>query len=387
MKKLNELQTVELNMLAEFSRVAEREKLDWFVMFGTLLGAVREKGFIPWDDDIDIALPRVDYDRLRTSNGWFNEPYFLQTPHNDPAAAPHFIRLRRSDTAVLINYPNNLTKGGNMGAYIDILPLDDVPNGFRARAMHETSCQMQRQMLVTAALDECGVNHMPEGKLDFCYSNGGIAGYYKFFADRYEAYCSQYSNAQYYAMPVLLSERGRRVFEKEWFDDRVKMDFEGLTVPAPIGWKETLIASYPEGLCEPEERRRKAKHTENCIVDMHRSYKEYTRRYTDMLCDIGDKEVFIFGAGDSLRIWLERYGKGLSIAGAFDNGKSKWGKTAYGVPVYPPSEITERLGQNPRIIIASIYHDEISVQLEKMGIIDYYIFIDGLGYKREETVC
>ena len=55
MDRLHELQKVELDILSEFSRVAEWEKLTWFVMFGTLLGTVRQKGFIPWDDDIDTG--------------------------------------------------------------------------------------------------------------------------------------------------------------------------------------------------------------------------------------------------------------------------------------------------------------------------------------------
>lgn len=112
MNKLNELQVVELEILKEFTRVAKREGLTWFAMFGTLLGAVRHKGFIPWDDDIDIALPRKEYERLRLSQHWFDEPYFLQTPQNDPSAAPHYIRLRRSDTTVLSNFPNGYTRGG-----------------------------------------------------------------------------------------------------------------------------------------------------------------------------------------------------------------------------------------------------------------------------------
>lgn len=382
MNKLSELQAVELDILKEFARVAKREELTWFAMFGTLLGAVRHKGFIPWDDDIDIALPRREYDRLRLSQQWFNEPYFLQTPQNDPAAAPRFIRLRRSDTAVLSNFPNGHTKGGHMGAYIDILPLDDMPGSDAARCVQETAWKMHLQMYASAALDECEGAEIPEAKEEFCYGAGGIAGQYDYLARRYDRFCSKYTNQLYYSIPVLMGERGRRVYDKEWFAESVEMDFEDLKVPVPAAFKETLIAAYPGGLYEPDVKDRRPKHREHSIVDLGRSYKDYVCRYTDMLSDIEDKKVYIFGAGDSLRIWMERYSHGLNVVCAFDNRKAAWGSLAYGVPVRPPSELPALMDDNSRLIIASIYHKEIAKQLEDMNIYEHYIFIDGLKYTR-----
>ncbi|OXS55880.1 hypothetical protein B1A99_21890 [Cohnella sp. CIP 111063] len=382
MNKLNELQAVELDILKEFMRVAKREGLTWFAMFGTLLGAVRHNGFIPWDDDIDIALPRKEYDRLRLSQHWFSEPYFLQTPQNDPAAAPHFIRLRRSDTAILMNFPNGYTRGGHMGAYIDILPLDDMPNGDVAKRVQETVAKMQVQMFASAALDECEGAEIPEGKERFCYGAGGISGQYDFLAGRYERFCSKYSNQLYYSIPVLGGEKGGKVYDKKWFSEGVEMDFENLKIPVPVGYQETLIVSYPNGLYEPDVKDRKPKQRDHCIVDLNRSYQEYIRRYTDMLCDIESKKVYIFGAGDSLRIWMERYSQGLNVVCAFDNRKEAWGSSAYGVPVRSPSELPALMDENSRLIISSIYHKEIAKQLEVMKIFDYYFFIDGFKYTR-----
>ncbi|MDR3310784.1 MAG: LicD family protein [Oscillospiraceae bacterium] len=386
MPNLTELQTVELDLLRRFTEVAELECLSWFAMFGTLLGAVRHGGFIPWDDDIDVVLPRADYDRLRNSPDWFAEPYFLQTPANDPAAAPPFTRLRHSGTTVLIDFPNGLTRGGNMGAYIDIIPLDDVPDGETAAGMQKAAEAMRGQLLASAALDECAGGAVSAEKEFFCYCSGGIAGGYAALAERYERFCARYAGTKqpYCAMPVCRGERGARVYEKAWFGGFEPKKFGDLTVRVPIGWEKALVAAYPGGTLTPEPKYRTPKHTENAVVDMSRPYTHYTRRYFGMLSGIEGKNVYIFGAGDSLRIWLERYGAGLNVVCAFDNSERKRGTSACGIPVRGPDELPGLLRSDggARLIIASVHYEEISKQLDTIGVTGYFVFIDGLRYER-----
>ena len=379
---MNDLQNMQLDILREFSRVAQAEGVTWFAMFGTLLGASRHGGFIPWDGDIDVAMPRAEYDRLRAKPEVFTEPYFLQTTGNDPGATPRYMRLMRNDTAYITNFPNGYTRGGHMGIYIDIIPLDIVPDIVAAQRIQGAAAKIHLQMLSSAAFDESGGEEMSDFKEHFCYYHAGLPGHYGFFAECYEKMCSSFSSGPYYAMPVLHGERGFRVYDREWFASCLEMEFEGLKISVPVGWKEALIVSYPEGLYEREMRYRSLAPEPECLIDTRRSYQEYTRRYTDALVDIDGKKVFIFGAGDSLRIWLDRYGAGLNIICAFDNDKSKWGTTAYCVPVHSPTELPGLLDENSRLIIASIHHKEIGEQLEHMNIIDYFIFIDGWNYRK-----
>ncbi len=385
MNGAKDIQAVGLDILKKFIRVAGKERLNWFAMFGTLLGAVRHGGFIPWDDDVDIALPRDDYDRLRQGGHWFGYPYFLQTPGNDPAAAARFIRLRRSDTALVDEAPDFFTRGGNMGAYIDIFPLDDVPDGDTAKRMQKTVLGINRQMYASAAMDEYKGARIPEHVKEFCWGAGGFEGVYDTLAERYEALCSKYRGQPYYSILALKGGRGGRVYDKEWFSSSVTMRFEDIDIAAPSGFREVLVASYPKGLREPPKLNQKPKSMDGRIADMSRSYKHYAGRYTGMLDGIKGKKVFIFGAGDSLRIWLERYGHGADVTCVFDNSAAKWGSLACGKPVRNPAELPGCLNEGSRLIIASVYYKEISRQLEAMGISDYYIFIDGLNYREGET--
>lgn len=382
--QLTDLQTVQLTLLKEFIRVAEEEALQWYVMFGTLLGTTRTGGFIPWDDDIDIVLPRPEYNRLRNLHHKFHAPYFLQTTANDPAGAPRFTRLKHDETAVIYNFPTMYTRRGHMGVYIDIIPLDIVPNYKTAIKMQELRPRFHGPMYYSAALDENEGEEVPDFKESACIAAGGIPGFYQFFADSYERFCAHHTEGHYYSMPVLNGAHGYRVYDRKWFESGEEMEFEGLKVRVPIGWREILVATYPEGLYEPELLLRKSKNqTENRIVDTKRSYKEYVRPYTDMLCGIEGKRVYLFGAGDSLRIWLERYAKGLNVVCAFDNSQDKWGTNLFGVYVKNPAELPHHITEGDRLIITSIYHKEIIEQLKGMEITDYYVFIDGLKYRWE----
>jgi lipopolysaccharide cholinephosphotransferase len=418
---LNQIKRIQLDLLEKFIEVCKRENLTWFAIFGTLLGAVRHGGFIPWDDDIDVAMPRADYERLRNHQELFSPPYFLQTPQNDPAAFSHFMTLRHSKTTMITAFPHGFTRGGNMGIAIDILPLDDVPGARQARQLHAACVRIQKQMYACAAIDENAGGELPDWKAEVCYGLGGLAGQYARVAEQYEWLCSRYSNndylknygaCKYYAMPVVQGFRGCRVFEKEWFAKREIMKFEDLDVHVPAGYRELLIACYPDGLLVPELDERNSvkelrsitndlclpKHSrmptkqawgvsinnkESIIIDTEQSYQNYTSRYLDMLKDIEDKQVLIFGAGDSLRIWLERYAKDLDMICTFDNDAQKWGSSAYGLTVSNPKELPALVSANTRIIIASLYHQEIGRQLNEMGINDYYVFVDGLNYERK----
>jgi len=379
------MQIVQLGILKEFKRVLDNTKLNWFVGFGTLLGAARKGGFIPWDYDIDILMPREDYDNLANIPEVFGEPYFLQTELNDPQAAPRFMRLRHSDTAIIpMDYPTMYTPGGHMGIYIDIIPMDTVPDIIVAMHMQSMSTWLNRRMFACASWDECGykLNNAPPKKEEFCKKEGGFPGFYSTYTAMYKAMTSTFAEGQYYAMPVLRGEKGWRVYDKDWFSDSMMLPFEGINVPAPKDYKAVLAVMYPNGLNEPDLRyNRRPEPSKEVIVDTLHSYKDYTCKYTDMLIGITGKDVHIFGAGDSLRIWLERYSQGLNVVAAYDNSTDKHGTVTYGVPIKNPTELADVDLTDARIIIASIYHKEISKQLENMDIHEYYVFIDGWKYE------
>jgi len=119
---------VMLDLLAEFDRVCRKYDIKYFASGGTMLGAVRHKGFIPWDDDIDVMMERKDYERLcEIGPSEFQHPYFLQNKYTDPECCDIMSKLRNSDTTSLFGLEKNGFMNYNKGIFIDIFPLDSIP--------------------------------------------------------------------------------------------------------------------------------------------------------------------------------------------------------------------------------------------------------------------
>jgi lipopolysaccharide cholinephosphotransferase len=122
---MNELQKKQLEILKEFDRVCRENNLTYFANGGTCIGAIRHNGFIPWDDDVDVMMPREDYEKLlKLQNPWSDSKYFLQTFRTDKHYVLNFAKLRDSSTTYLESLFYNIRQ--NHGVWIDIFPLDGI---------------------------------------------------------------------------------------------------------------------------------------------------------------------------------------------------------------------------------------------------------------------
>ena len=132
--KLKQLQNTMLEILQIVDRVCREHKIQYSLCSGTLLGAVRHKGFIPWDDDLDIRMTRENYDRfISIWNKLKAEGYSLQSKENTPDFPQSFVKIRKDNTA-FIQY--EWEKGAyNTGIFIDIFPLDRIPDNKLKKAL------------------------------------------------------------------------------------------------------------------------------------------------------------------------------------------------------------------------------------------------------------
>ena len=122
---LDKLHRVQVEILRDFDAVCEKHQLHYFAVYGTAIGAVRHGGFIPWDDDIDVLMPREDYNRLIDV---FREGklkgYHLQCIETDPGYWNFFAKLRKNGTTFITKEERYVKS--HQGVFIDIFPMEGI---------------------------------------------------------------------------------------------------------------------------------------------------------------------------------------------------------------------------------------------------------------------
>ncbi|MBR1630505.1 MAG: LicD family protein [Paludibacteraceae bacterium] len=139
-----------LGHLKAIDDVCQKHGLRYYIYCGTMLGAVRHKGFIPWDDDLDIAMPRPDYERfIRHAGEWLPAPYEFVCWESNPEYPLPFGKIQNADTT-LIERPHLYFLGGS---YIDVFPIDGVPDGRWSQRIHFAKYEILKKIIYMAYRD------------------------------------------------------------------------------------------------------------------------------------------------------------------------------------------------------------------------------------------
>lgn len=149
---LKQLQKIELDMYKEIVKICDRHNLTYFMSAGTFLGAVRHKGFIPWDDDMDMRMPRADYEKLlKYLPKELPEPYVVKHFYYDKNVHRYFARVE--NTNVKFRRTNTVnTQVTN--AWIDIFPLDGMPNNKLAAKLRKIYLLNRKMWMQLSVFDE-----------------------------------------------------------------------------------------------------------------------------------------------------------------------------------------------------------------------------------------
>lgn len=253
-KKMKEVWAVELDLLNEFIRVCSKYNICWWADAGTILGAARHRGMIPWDDDIDVMLMRDEYERLcAIAPKEFTHPYFFQTNDTDPGSMRGHAQLRNSKTTGILSIERGLNKKINQGIFIDIFPIDDVPNdsSLLDEQVSNIACYKERarsywqwKTFVPSTFIT-----LIKYRLKYVLTTLGLLFREDNYPHAYEAYeneARKYHNCQsdYVAKVVLPPFKPRRLWKRKWFSETIYLPFEWMSIPVPAGYVDLLDTFY-----------------------------------------------------------------------------------------------------------------------------------------------
>lgn len=384
--KMKRTWKVELEILDEIDRICKKHALKYFFVHGSLLGAVRHKGFIPWDDDLDVAMLREDYDKfLSLADKELPGHLSVHTPSTERDIFwGGFARIRNENTTGI--EVRDLNHRGNLGIWVDILPIDVCTmddekfekKQKKIRHCHRLICAKIYGKDYKRYADMNPFVWNVFKALSHFYSQEKLGGMLdnamKLYTDEESEDVAFFSG--YY--------KHRRLSAKD-FQGTVMLEFEHRKVPAPAGYENYMFMTLGKDYMKyPPEEERKPHH--RGIFDPDRPYGEYQKMFGETFKEAKGKKIILFGSGLMFENYMERYGGKYRPDFLVDNDENKWGRSRMGIKIKEPKAILEIPEKKRHLIICSFYYREISRQLEEMGIHDYKVYIQHMEWilKTEE---
>lgn len=272
-KDFRRMQLIELDLLAEFDRVCRLHNISYTLCSGSMLGAIRHKGFIPWDDDIDVCMLREEYERFKQEGikDLDEQLCFFQDHTTDPEYRWGYAKLRRIGTTYIrIGQEHCKYK---TGVFIDIIPYDDVPRSFLLQIIQDRYCFCLRKILWSevGAKNEKGflriwykfLSIIPKNiifrMMEVCINKRNVNTENKvrglMFPAPGEEYGATMDIKKRYGMP------------KKWFLDRCEYDFEGIKAFGTKYPDDYLRYKFGDYMKLPPEDKREG-HAPVSFIDM-----------------------------------------------------------------------------------------------------------------------
>ncbi len=264
---MNELQQCEFEILKEIDRVCKKHGIRYFLSCGSMLGAVRHKGFIPWDDDLDVNMDVKDYYRfLKIAPKEFSDRFFLQTPDTDwwyKAAS----KVRMNGTAMMERAYDGIPF--HQGMWVDVFPMTSLADNDAVRAKKNrllTFCDLLLQDAFFARTANLPLKY----KLITAIPRRLRRFVAKVIRKRVFKPLAKGELCELYDGFPLQKPR----FRSADFAELIDAEFEGDRFPIPKNYDAVLTAHYGDYMTPPPPEKQISRH-DITVMDLHRSYADY----------------------------------------------------------------------------------------------------------------
>lgn len=270
-EQLQKLHLTQFEILKVIDNICCKNNIKYSLYAGTLLGAVRHKGFIPWDDDLDVCMSRDEYDRfieLWTKNP--PEGYILQNKDNAPGFTQSFTKITKNHTTFLSSY-GECVEGFHAGIFVDIFPIDHIPNGKMERCLFFWRCMRYqlytrefippKENLAVKMVSKIFLTIVPKNKR-------------KKHRKNLENKILKYNrNKQLSTVSIETVATMVRPLPPSLLDEFTSLEFEGEKFMCFKAWDEYLTLRYQDYMQFPIEEERVWKH-HPVLLDFEHNYEE-----------------------------------------------------------------------------------------------------------------
>lgn len=252
-EELRAVQLVELELLCEVDRICKKCDISYRIIAGTLLGAIRHKGFIPWDDDADIAFLRDEYERFREAceTELDKTRFYFQDHRNTTGYRWGYGKLRRRGTEFVRLNQEHMPYG--QGIFIDIFPYDGVPDNYILRCFHCFRCFLYRK----AFWSEIGKN-TAKGLEQFAYRLMNKIPQDKLYAsfDRFTAHSNK-KNSKWIRILTFPTPTRDHGYKRKWACTIYPFVFEDVELQGVAEYDDYLAFKFGDYMSMPPESERK----------------------------------------------------------------------------------------------------------------------------------
>ena len=253
---MTEEQSQMYDLMLIFKELCEKNQLEYFIMGGTLLGAVRHKGFIPWDDDADVSMPIDDFIKFKELADKLPDHIEIQSEENDPRYPFVFVKLCNTSFAFDTGFPNQ-----PRGVYIDVFPL--IPSkelNSVTKLRYEIINVINYVLQVKLEWVEFVPYKKRLARIGYCMLNHLSAERLKKLRRKQIGRIYDKKSRNFICSPGGAYKADKEFYPAEWFTGKKEVFFEGERFAAPIGWDEYLSRNYGRYMELPPLEERKTAH-------------------------------------------------------------------------------------------------------------------------------
>lgn len=260
---LEEQKKLQLDMLIYISEICNKNKLRYFLAGGTLLGAIRHKGYIPWDDDIDILMPRPDFNKLSEILSNVKHDHYKLLTDKQEDYYYLFNKLVDTRTCLIQKYRDKIN---DLGVFLDIFPIDGLPNEQKEFDIHVDTLLKDYNNFLDSKSDSYNISNDKNKRIIKTIVKYPLYLYQKRkpwkkrqqeIIKKLQKYNFDESNK---VGCILSPYKKKEILNREVFSKEIMVDFEGEKFPAPIGYKKYLSALYGNYMELPPVEKRVTHH-------------------------------------------------------------------------------------------------------------------------------